>query len=250
MNGNLQNIELMNLAIAFVPAVLVIAMLQHWSLGAGNSVYAFARMLGQLLLVGYVLTFLFASEEAWVLLGVLAVMVLAASWISLRSIAGHRRQLYGQVLLAIALGGGAVLLLVIVGVLELNPWHEPRVVIPLAGMIFAGAMNAVSLAAERLHAELKRGVDYVEARNSSCQAALIPVINGLFAVGLVSLPGMMTGQILSGVSPLVAARYQIMVMCMLFGASGLSVGLFLLTVRRFATQSWLANDQSAAEIDT
>ena len=57
----------------------------------------------------------------------------------------------------------------------------------------------------------------------SYYAALIPVVNGLFAVGLVSLPGMMTGQILSGVSPLIAARYQIMVMAMIFGASGLSV---------------------------
>ena len=240
----------MNLAIAFVPAVLVMVMLRRWSLGVGNSVYAFARMLGQLLLVGYVLTFLFASEEAWVVLGVLAVMVFAASWISLRSIDEYRRQLFSRVLLAIALGGGAVLLLVVVGVLELSPWHEPRVVIPLAGMIFAGAMNAVSLAAERLYAELKRGVDYVEARNSACHAALIPVINGLFAVGLVSLPGMMTGQILSGVSPLVAARYQIMVMCMLFGASGLTVGLFLLTTRRFATQSWPPKGQSAAELET
>lgn len=250
MNGNLQNIELLNLAIAFVPAALVMVMLYRWSLGVGNSVYAFARMLGQLLLVGYLLTFLFASEEAWVVLGVLAVMVFAASWISLRSIAGHRRQIYGRVLLSIAVGGGAVLWLIIVGVLQLSPWHEPRVIIPLAGMIFAGAMNAVSLAAERLHAELRRGVDYLEARNSACQAALIPVINGLFAVGLVSLPGMMTGQILSGVSPLVAARYQIMVMCMLFGASGLSVGLFLLSVRRFAVGHWCASTQSPSEIDT
>ena len=61
----------------------------------------------------------------------------------------------------------------------------------------------------------------------SSHAALIPVINSLLAVGLVSLPGMMTGQILAGVSPLVAARYQIMVMCMLFAAAGLSVILFL-----------------------
>lgn len=250
MNGSLQNIEFINLAIAFVPVALVMFMLHRWSLGAGNSVYAFARMLGQLLVVGYLLTFLFASEEAWVVLGVLAVMVLAASWISLRTIAGYRRQIYGRVLLSIAVGGGVVLLLIIVGVLQPSPWHEPRVVIPLAGMIFAGAMNAVSLAAERLHAELRRGVIYTQARNSAGQAALIPVINGLFAVGLVSLPGMMTGQILSGVSPLVAARYQIMVMCMLFGASGLSVGLFLITMRSFATRYWGANDLPAPKHDT
>jgi putative ABC transport system permease protein len=64
------------------------------------------------------------------------------------------------------------------------------------------------------------------------QASLIPMINSLFAVGLVSLPGMMTGQILSGVSPLIAAKYQIVVMLMLFGVSGLSAAMFLQLERK------------------
>jgi len=63
------------------------------------------------------------------------------------------------------------------------------------------------------------------------KAALIPIINSLFAVGLVSLPGMMTGQILSGISPLIAVRYQIMVMCMIFGAAGISAAAFLLLAK-------------------
>ena len=88
-------------------------------------------------------------------------------------------------------------------------------------------MNAVSLAAERFQAESNRGVDYEEARRTALQAALIPMINSLFAVGLVALPGMMTGQILSGVSPLIAAEYQIVVMTMLFGATGISAAIYL-----------------------
>ena len=109
-------------------------------------------------------------------------------------------------------------------------------------MIFANSMNAVSLAAERLFAEMERGVSFKEARKKALQAALIPITNSLFAVGLVSIPGMMTGQILSGVSPFIAARYQIMVMCMIFGSAGLSTALFL----------WLAKSgektiQSSAE---
>ncbi|MBV1931778.1 MAG: ABC transporter permease [Porticoccaceae bacterium] len=231
MNNSIANIDLLNLAIAFIPVVGVIVILYRWSLKAGNVVYAFVRMLGQLLLVGYVLTFLFSTEHGLLVLGVLVVMILAASWIALGSIKAQRTAIYSRALMSIAVGGGSVLILVTQGVLELEPWYQPRLMIPLAGMIFAGAMNGVSLAAERLHAELGRGVDYVEARNLACQAALIPVINSLFAVGLVSLPGMMTGQILSGVSPLVAARYQVMVMCMLFGATGFSVTLFLIQVR-------------------
>lgn len=103
--------------------------------------------------------------------------------------------------------------------------------VPIAGMIFANTMNSVSLAAERLHAEIQHHDSYIQARNIAFQAAMIPVINSLFAVGLVSLPGMMTGQILSGISPFIAARYQIMVMAMIFGSSGLSAALYLTFVR-------------------
>ena len=92
-------------------------------------------------------------------------------------------------------------------------------------------MNSISLAGERLEAELVRGVPYEKGRTIALQAALIPITNSLLAVGLVSLPGMMTGQILSGVSPLIAARYQIMVMCMIFGSAGISAAIFLTLIK-------------------
>ena len=94
-------------------------------------------------------------------------------------------------------------------------------------------MNSISLAAERLDAEINRNESYQTARNIAFNASLIPIINSLFAVGLVSLPGMMTGQILSGVSPFIAARYQIMVMCMIFGSAGLSTACFLIFTKAF-----------------
>ncbi|MEP2507721.1 MAG: ABC transporter permease, partial [Reichenbachiella sp.] len=139
--------------------------------------------------------------------------------------------LFLKALASIVVGAVAVLILITQGVLMLDPWYLPQYLIPLAGMIFANAMNSVSLAGERLTSELSRGVDYTEARNTALRAALIPITNSLFAVGLVSLPGMMTGQILSGVSPLIAVRYQIMVMCMAFGSAGISVALFLVLVK-------------------
>jgi putative ABC transport system permease protein len=99
-------------------------------------------------------------------------------------------------------------------------------------MIFAASMTNISLALERLHAELENGRTFQRARDIAFRASMIPVINSFFAVGLISLPGMMTGQILSGVSPLVAVRYQIMVMCMIFGAAGLSTVCFLTLIRK------------------
>jgi putative ABC transport system permease protein len=116
-------------------------------------------------------------------------------------------------------------------VIDVQPWYEPRYLVPLAGMIFASAMNAVSLAAERFEAERVGGKAYPDARRTALRAALIPLINTLLAVGLVALPGMMTGQILSGVSPLIASRYQIVVMCMVFGSSGIAAACYLVAAR-------------------
>ena len=117
-------------------------------------------------------------------------------------------------------------------VLDLPRWFEPRFVIPLAGMIFANTMNTVCLAAERFEAERQHQEDLAAARRAALRAALIPPINALLAVGLVSLPGMMTGQILSGVDPMVAVRYQIMVMCMIFGSGGLGAATYLALLPR------------------
>jgi len=194
-------------------------------------------MLVQLLLIGYLLAFIFESNSGWITAGVLLVMVMAASWIALGTMPDQRFKLFGYALASIVVAGGLTLLLVTQVVLSLSSWYSPRHVIPLAGMIFATAMNSISLSAERLTAELGRDVEYNEARSIALNAALIPILNSLFAVGLVSLPGMMTGQILSGVSPFIAARYQIMVMCMLFTASGFSAILFLM----IAKSSILAN---------
>ena len=184
-------------------------------------------MLIQLLLIGYVLIYIFDSDS-WVVIGlVLAVMLLVSSTIATRTLESRDWRSYGQALASIAGGGLLTLGVVTQLVINVEPWFSPRYVVPLAGMIFAGAMNAVSLAAERFQAESDRGSSYREARRVAFQTALIPIINSLFAVGVVALPGMMTGQILSGVSPLVAAQYQIVVMTMLFGSAGIAASIYL-----------------------
>ncbi|WP_426414801.1 ABC transporter permease [Aestuariirhabdus sp. LZHN29] len=215
------------LLIAFAPVVLLVCVLFYWSLAWKTALYALLRMVVQLLLIGYALSFLFSTESSLLVLGVLLVMVLASGWISLRTVEQHRWRLLRHAMLAIGITGGATLVLVSQSVLVLDPWYEPRFMIPIAGMIFSNALNAVSLAAERMVAEQERGQSIESARSIALTASLIPMTNALFAVGLVALPGMMTGQILSGVSPLVAVRYQILVMCMTYGASGLAAAWFL-----------------------
>jgi len=231
MNQTISTIPLLNLSVAFIPVAVTIFILFKWSLNAKNAMYAVARMLVQLLLIGYFLSYIFDSDSAWVVLLVLVVMVLASSWIALGTVVDNRRLLYKPAFISITVAGGLTLILITQGVMLLDPWYLPQSIIPIAGMIFANSMNSVSLAAERLSAEIARDVPYDSARNIALQSSLIPVINSLFAVGLVSLPGMMTGQILSGVSPLIAARYQIMVMCMVFGSAGIATAYFLVLAR-------------------
>ena len=231
MNDSIPIIPLARLALAFIPVALVVVILYKWSLNIKNTFYAISRMLIQLMVIGYFLGYIFEANSAWVVLAVVTVMVFASSWIALRTSRIKRTVLYKTTLSSIILSGGTTFLLVTQTVLDLDPWYSPRYVIPLAGMIFASSMNSVSLAVERLTAEIERNVDYQQARNTALRTSLIPITNSLFAVGLVSLPGMMTGQILSGISPLVAARYQIMVMCMIFGSAGISSALFLKLVK-------------------
>ena len=232
----LELIAIANLALAFIPVFAVVAVMHRWRVGAGKGLYANARMLVQLVVIGYVLTYIFEADSPWVIVAVLAVMTLASAWIAMRPLRASSVRLYSVFLAALGSTGFAVFWLVTQLVLDVERWFEPSLVVPIAGMIFANAMNTVSLTAERYEAELGHGADRSEARRTAFDAGLIPQINSLLAVGLVALPGMMTGQILAGVDPLVATRYQIVVMCMVFGAGGLGAAVYLVLQReRVAT---------------
>ena len=227
MDEKITFIPFSQLLIIFIPVGMVVFILRSWSLEWINSLYAIGRMLIQLIIIAYFLTFLFSTNNSLITLFILVSMVFIASWIALGTVSNDRIKLLKTVFISILFGGGITLFLVTQFVLKLDPWYMPRYMIPIAGMVFASSMNGVSLAAERLKAELDRNISYDKAKSIALKASLIPITNSLFAVGLVSLPGMMTGQILSGISPHIAIRYQIMVMCMIFSAVGLSSYLFL-----------------------
>ena len=188
-------------------------------------------MIIQLILIGYVLNYIFDASSYYLVILVLSIMLVAASIISLRPLQDRDKSLYLYSFISICVGGVFVLFIIVNGVLDLAFWYEPKFLIPISGMIFANSMNAVSIAAERFESEIINN-SYIDARATSYKSALIPIINSLFAVGLVSLPGMMTGQILSGVDPLIAVRYQMMVMLMILGSAGISVAIYLLLLKK------------------
>jgi putative ABC transport system permease protein len=226
------HIELVDLTFGLIPVAITLIIMLKWSLTLRTALLAIVRMLLQLILIGYALTFIFNSNNPWVISLILSVMLFAASWISLNALRQRTGVLFAMSLVSISVGGVFTLFVTTQGVLGLDPWYDPEVMIPIAGMIFSNAMTTISLAAERFFSEYERAEEYARSRDIAFQAAMIPIFNSLLAVGLVSLPGMMTGQILSGVSPLVAVRYQIMVMLMIFGSAGISAALFLHLLKR------------------
>ena len=220
-----------NLLFMLLPLGIVGYYYYKWTDNSTEILYATLRMVIQLVLIGYALIYIFKNDSWYLGFFIILFMIIMSSFIVLRNIEQQNLSSYFVIFFAIAVGGTINLVLVIEFVLDLTPFYEPRYVVPIAGMIYANSMNAVSLAAERFEKELKVLI-IEEATKVAFKASMIPIINTFLAVGIVALPGMMTGQILSGVDPLVAVRYQIVVMAMILGSSGISVIIYLKTISR------------------
>jgi putative ABC transport system permease protein len=228
----------LDLVVAAALILVAISIARLRRLGLEKSLaFGAVRAVVQLLIVGNVLVWLFAADRWWLVAIALAIMLIVA----VKTAADRQDGAFWQHLRpmgsALLVGSGVTLVYVTAAVVRVDPWYDPRYLIPLFGMILGNAMNAAALAAERLASEMSARHSEVEAylalgaaparaareaARRALRAALIPTVNGLMIVGVVSLPGMMTGQILAGSSPALAVRYQVMVVFMLAAASALS----------------------------
>ena len=145
MNESIYTISTLDLVWVLIPAGIVVAVFVRWSLGTVSILHGFSRMFIQLLLVGYALSYIFNADQTLIVVADLNVMLFAAAMISLRPVSAKRSGLYLKALAAISVGGILTLVIVTQAVIALDPWYDPRYVIPLAGMIFANSMNAVSI---------------------------------------------------------------------------------------------------------
>tara|TARA_R110001583_G_scaffold3609_1_gene22555 strand:- start:2456 stop:3163 length:708 start_codon:yes stop_codon:yes gene_type:complete len=224
-------ISWIDLAWCLIPIVLVCGIYIAWQGKPSEIIIAVLRMAVQLVAVGYVLISIFENPSPWISAGIVTLMLLVAAWIAIRPVRHHKGYLPAAII-ALGCSVGLHLAISLMLVLKADSWFQPQLLIPLAGMYFANTMNAISLATERYHSELHNEVDAEKARLTAFHASMIPQINSLLAVGLVALPGMMTGQILSGVSPLIAVRYQIMIMAMVLGTAGIGAAMMLWLLAR------------------
>ncbi|MEZ4389294.1 MAG: iron export ABC transporter permease subunit FetB [Candidatus Krumholzibacteriia bacterium] len=218
-------------------------------LGLGRQLLlAAVRTVVQLLLVGYVLAFVFGLGTLPAMLAMAAVMIVAAARAAVRRPARTYRGAFGHAFVTLLLAGLVVTTTVTAGVIGVVPWFAPRYFIPLLGMILGNSLTGVSLGLDtllervseqrgRVELELALGATGWEAARPHVREAvrrgLIPIVNSMMVVGLVSIPGMMTGQILAGADPIGAVKYQIMVMFMVAAGTSLGcIGVVLLAMRR------------------
>ncbi len=222
-------------------------------LGLERSLFIAAlRTVVQLLLMGYVLAWVFRVEHPGVVLGMMVVMVLAAG----RAAVSRSSRVYtgvtAQVMLTLLFSGLLTVFTVTGFIVRVPVWYQPQYLIPLLGMILGNGLTGISLCLDELlrglsqeralvEQDLCLGATAWEAARDPIHAAvrrgMIPTINNMMVVGVVSLPGMMTGQILAGADPITAVTYQIVVMFMIAAATAVGcMGLALLSFHRLFNQ--------------
>jgi putative ABC transport system permease protein len=205
------------------------------------------RTFVQLFALGYILIFIFKLDNSAFVLAVFGFMIFFAAWEIRSRIKEKQVTFFWPLFISMAISYAIVSYLVTAVVVNVNPWWKPQYFIPLGGMVIGNSMNAIAIALERLLGELRKrrheveamlclGADYKEASKdmlgTAMRAGMIPSINSMMAVGVVFIPGMMTGQILAGADPLQAVRYQIVVMVMLVGSTAIGSLLVVYLVRK------------------
>ena len=205
------------------------------------------RTFAQLFLLGYILKFIFKLDNAALVLAVFGFMIFFAAWEIRSRVKEKQVAFFWPLFVSMAISYVVVSYLVTAVLVNVEPWWKPQYFIPLGGMVIGNSMNAIAIALERLLGELRRrrlevearlclGADYKEASQdmfrNAMRAGMIPSINSMMGVGIVFIPGMMTGQILAGADPVQAIRYQIIVMVMLVGSTAIGSLLVVYLVRK------------------
>lgn len=262
MTGVYIQLSYIDLALASVLLLLAGGLSFALRLGLEKSLgVAALRTVVQLTLIGLVLKILFQmTSPLWTGLAALIMIALAGR----EAVARQHLKLRGAWSYSIAatalLSAGAIVTtLALTTAIRPEPWYDPRFALPLLGMVLGNTMNGVAVGMERITATVKREREAVEARlalghsradavrpyvREALRAGLMHIINAMSAAGLISLPGMMTGQILAGVDPTEAVKYQILIMFLIAGST--SIGAVVAVV---AVSKRLGDDRDRLRLD-
>ncbi|MES9870031.1 MAG: iron export ABC transporter permease subunit FetB [Sedimenticola sp.] len=249
-----------------IAALLVVGLaIISWRLQLGvekKLLWASLRTVLQLTLLGLVLKTLFAQVNPY-LIGLLALFMLTVAGYEVMARQQKRFSgIWGMGIgtLSMFISSFSITLLALHLVVRVDPWYTPQYLIPLLGMMLGNTMSGMAIALDNLthnasqqrgviEARLILGADWEtaigEIRRNALRSGLIPIINAMAAAGVVSLPGMMTGQILGGSPPMEAAKYQIMIMLLIAAGTGLGaiVAVWIGSYRLFDERQRLRLDR-------
>lgn len=238
------NLSLWQLGLAYIFVIILLAIVRWRGLKREKLILiASVRMTVQLMIMGYWLLYVFKNPSWWLSSIMLAIMLGFAIWNVYKRVP-FQLSTRMQGLIAISIIGGSMLsaLIFVVLIVGVRPWYEPQYLIPISGMIVGNSMTGITLALNRLYSDMSDKRDIIENSlmlgatpreatrpmiNQSFETALLPTINTMLGMGIISLPGMMTGQILSGTLPTTAIRYQIGIMLAIMGSLSLTIITFL-----------------------
>ncbi|MBD3285279.1 iron export ABC transporter permease subunit FetB [candidate division WOR-3 bacterium] len=237
----------LGISLVFVVVSLIISFglrLKMWK----EILVATIRTILQLLLAGFVLAFVFRWNIWYVTLILLVVMIVIASFESIRRQKHKSAGLFFIVGFGLLASAAFSLVIVIAFVLNIKPWYEPQYLISMGGLVIGNSMTAAALVLNRMWGDMKLRQKEVESLlalgaspyqaagasiRESVKMALIPTINAMMVVGIVKLPGIMTGQIMAGQPPASAIRYQIVVMFLILGAATITAAITALFGYKF-----------------
>ncbi|MGB2047359.1 MAG: ABC transporter permease [Psychrobacter celer] len=238
--------------IALASSLILIVLMVSWRLRLHLTKTLFMaalRTVVQLSFIGLILAWVFAREQWYEVLSILTIMTLIAGSAAKNRVKRRYKGLFIDTLLAVSVSAVLVTAIAILVILEVQPWYTPQFVIPILGLILGNSLTAISLTSNqlinafyeqqaRIEMMLSLSATPFEAVHEQIRTAIIngmtPTLNSMLVVGVVSLPGMMTGQILAGADPTQAIRYQIVTMFLICVSSTLGCTISaLLTYRRF-----------------
>jgi putative ABC transport system permease protein len=234
------NLGFLQVATAYVFTLIVLGIIRVRGIKREKEVVISTfRMTLQLILAGYILGFVFDNPSPLLTIISLLVMEGFAIYVILRRFKGQlTTKLKKVIAFSIVTNTLLCTCFFVLAVVRVGPWYSPQYFIPISGMIIGNSLTAVTLGVNSLLREMNDNKDIVmeslilggspkvatrKIINNSFDVAIMPTINNMLSMGIVVLPGMMTGQILSGTSPTVAITYQITIMLAILGAAALSI---------------------------
>jgi len=254
MNNTVMNLSILQLSIAYIFVLIMLVIFKSRGIKREKQILiASTRMTVQLTIMGYVLMFVFNNPSWWLTSLMIIIMISFAIYNSINRVkVTMSKELQHIIAFSMVCGALLTATFFIIVVLNVRPWFNPQYFIPISGMIVGNSMTGIALGANKLCSDIED--KHVEIENSlmlgasptlatkqivnnAFDSAILPTMNNMLTMGIVSLPGMMTGQILSGTFPLTAIKYQIGIMLAILGSTSIATVLFVtLGYRTFFTK--------------